>query len=462
MEKSKMDRILIHGYVITMDSGRRVIRDGAVAVKDGKIEAVGKTEEILSLYEGEKFDCKGGIVHPGLIDAHEHIGQHITRGWEPDSFTVEDTWTKFECHEFPNLAPEFEVAGTRLSVLEMIKNGTTTFSDTGSLFFMEDSIEGINEVGIKGIVGECTGDAFQPELWFLTKKTDEVLGRMEQNISRYGRKTGRRVHAGTQLCGMGDCTDELVKGAKAIADANQEVLFMHQCVYKSEFDAYMEKYGKSPISHLSDLGVLDEKTTLVHMIHLTDEDVNTVAVTRTNAVHCPAASLKFALGSSSVGKFPEMEQKGVKIALGTDSGTWADAMDVFQLVYLAATIHREARCEHLPINSYRAFEMATLDGAKALGLEKEIGSLEKGKSADIVVHGTDIPECVTDFDPFTNLVYSQRSKSVKHVMIDGEWVVRDGHAVLVDEEKIMAEAREAGKKFEVKTGYHLYSPWNVF
>lgn len=459
--KINADEIIIHGYVITMDQDRRIYKDGAVAVLNGKIEAVGKTEDILAGYEGPHFNCKGGIVHPGLIDAHEHIGQHITRGWEPDFFTVEDTWTKFECHEFPNLTPMVESAGARLSVLEMIKNGTTTFSDTGSLFFLEESLPGINEVGVKGIVGTCCGDDFQPELWFLTKKTDEILKNTEKNIAAYGKKSGLRVHAGVQLCGMGDCSDELVKGMKDIAGETGNVLFMHQCVYQSEFDNYKEKYGQTPVEHLDSLGILDEYTTLVHMIHLTDRDVERIASSGTNVVHCPAASLKFALGSSSVGKFPEMEKKGVSIALGTDSGTWADAMDVFQLIYLAATIHREARCEHNALTSHRAFEMATIDGARALGMEEEIGSLEQGKCADLVVHGTDLPECVTDFDPFTNLVYSQRSKSVRHVMIDGRWVLKDGHACFVDEEQIMAEARLRGREFEKRTGYHIYSPWNI-
>jgi len=461
MNKTAADLILTYGYVITMDTERRIITDGAVAIQNGKIAAVGKTADILNSYTGEQFDCKGGVVHPGLIDAHEHIGQHLTRGWEPDTFSVYDTWTKFECLEFPNLEPAIEKAGVKLCTLEMAKNGTTCFSDTGSLFYIDETIDDAACVGIRGIVASIGGDLFQPELSFLSDSTENLIRKTEENLKKYGKQTGRKVRTGVQLCGMGDCSDEMIREYKKIARRESDTLYMHQCVYKSEFDAYMEKYGKSPVEHLADLGILDEKTALVHMIRVTDEDVRILADTRTGVVHCPAASLKFALGSSSVGKFPEMADAGIEIALGTDSGTWSDGMDVFKLIYLAATIHKEARRELLSINSYKAFEMATIGGARVLGMEEEIGSLETGKCADIVIHGTDLPECHSPFDPFTNLVYAAGAKSVKHVLVDGEWIVKDGRAVLVDEEQVLREADETAEYFRKKTGYQLYTPWKV-
>ncbi|MBQ6545564.1 MAG: amidohydrolase family protein [Lachnospiraceae bacterium] len=461
MPRIKADLILTHGYVITMDPERRIIKDGAVAVICGRIFGVGDTEEILRAFDGPQYDAKGGVVHPGLIDAHEHVGQHLTRGFEPDTFSVYDTWTKFECYEFPNIDAAFERAGVRLAMLEMAKNGTTCFADTGSLFYMDASIDALNECGIRGIVGAIGGDMFQPELSFLSAPTDALLFRMEENLRKFGKKSRRRVYAGCELCGMGDCSDALVLGAKEIAEAHAETLYMHQAVYRSEFDQYMARYGASPVRHLYDIGVLDPRTALVHMIHLTDEDVRIMAETGASAVHCPAASLKFALGASSIGKFPEMNAAGVPIALGTDSGTWADALDVFQLMYLAATIHREARREMLPLNAFRAFEMATIEGARVLGLDHEIGSLEIGKEADIVIHAADLPECHSPFDPLTSLVYAARSKSVKDVLVHGEWIVKDRKAVRVDEEKIFAETDREAKRFAQKSGYRIHSPWPV-
>ena len=458
----KADQILDHGYVITMDPQRNVYVDGAVVVIGEKIAAVGKREDILEKYQGRIHDCKGGVVHPGLIDAHEHLCHHVTRGWEPDTFTVLDTWTKFESLIYPALTEKDEHIGVEFSTLEMVRNGTTAFSDTGSAFFsMDNIIEPVNRVGIKGIISNFGGNTFPPELAFLAKEPEEILRVMEENLKRYGKNSGYRVRAGVQLCGMGDCSDPLVLGAKEIARRTDDVLYMHQCVSLDEMNLYRKLYGQTPIEHLDSLGVLDEKTTLVHMIHLTDEDIRRLAKTGTNVVHCPGASVKYGLGASSVGKFPEMAEAGITLALGTDSSTWSDALDIFQQIYLAATIHREARREQVPLHSYRAFEMATLGGAKAIGMADEIGSIEVGKSADLVIHTQDIPECCPAFDPFINLVYSSRSKSVRDVMVDGRWIVLDGHATQVDEERIMAQAREAAADLAKRTGYRIYTPWKL-
>ena len=457
----KADLILTNGYVLTMDSKRQIYSDGAIAVKAGRIAAVGRTADILRQYEGPVHNCQGGVVHPGLVDAHEHLCLHITRGWEPDSFTVHDTWTRFEALAYPAVTDAQERASVELATLEMAKNGTTAFSDTGSAFSMEAVIEPVNRVGIRGIIGCVGGDNFPPELQFLSGKTDALLARMARNLHQYGKASGLRVRAGVQLCGMGDCSDPLVTGAKALARETDDVLFMHQCVYPEEIAQYAEKYGQTPVEHLAALGVLDSKTALVHMIHLTDADVAVLAQTGAGVIHCPAASLKYGLGASSVGKFPELDEAGVPLALGTDSGTWADAMDVFQLVYLAATIHREARRTQLSLRSYRAFEMATLGGAAVLGMAGEIGALAPGMRADLVIHTAQLPECQPPFDPFTNLVYAARSKSVRDVLVEGEWIVRDGHAVRVDEEAVLAHARETAAAFAKRTGYRLYSPWPV-
>ncbi len=459
--KEKADLILTNGYVLTMDSARQIFRDGAVAVRDGRIAAVGKTADILARYDGTVHDCRGGVVHPGLVDAHEHLCLHITRGWEPDSFTVHDTWTRFEALAYPAVTDAEERASVELATLEMALNGTTAFSDTGSAFSMDAVIEPVNRVGIRGIIGSIGGDNFPSELSFLSGKTDQLLYRMEDNLSRYGKASGLRVRAGVQLCGMGDCSDGLVTGAKELARRTGDVLFMHQCVYPEETAQYAGKYGQTPVEHLDALGVLDPATALVHMIHLTDADVACLARTGAGVIHCPAASLKYGLGASSAGRFPELDAAGVPLALGTDSGTWSDALDVFQLVYLAATIHREARRTQLPLRSYRAFEMATLGGAAVLGMAGEIGALAPGMRADLVVHTADLPECQPPFDPFTNLVYAARSKSVRDVMVNGEWIIRAGQAVRVDQQAVLAHAREAAGAFARRTGCRLYSPWPV-
>ena len=457
-QPKQADRILTHGYVVTVDEKRRIIRDGAIAIKDGVIQAVGKTDEILQKYSGEIFDCKGGVVHPGLVDAHEHLCHHITRGWEPDTFSVLDTWVNFERLSYPAVTQTEETASIEIATIEMLKNGTTCFSDTGSAFFPFTAVETANQVGIRGIMGRCGGDMFIDELAFLSRPAKEILDEMEAGQQRF---RGHPVRMGTQLCGMGDCSDDLVLGAKEIARKHDDVLFMHQCVYESEVDAYRKKWGTGPIRHLYDLGILDNKTTLVHMVHLDEGDLEILTETGTNIVHCPGASMKFGLGAFSRGKFPEMQEAGLNIGLGTDSGTWCDSLDILMQVYLAAVGHREARCHRTAINSFTAFEMATIGGAKAIGMGDRIGSLEVGKLADIVIHHTDCPEAKPMIDPFMNLIFSTRSKTVDTVLVGGEYVLLHGKVQTMDEARIYKNAEQVAAEFKERIGYPIYSKWEI-
>ncbi len=454
----KADIILTHGYVITMDKTRRILRDGAVAIADGKILAVDKTNEILRQFEGESFDCKGGVIHPGLIDAHEHLCLHLCRGWEPDTFSIEDTWTKFESLSYPNVTEEIEEISVRLATAEMLRNGTTAFSDTGSAFFPSLSITAAEKSGIRGFIARIGGDNFQPELTFLNQPTDKLLSIMEDSLNKF---SSGRVRAGTQLCGMGECSDALVVETKKIAKKYKTPLFMHQCTYAHEVAQYKEKYGVTPVRHLFDLGVLDDLTSLVHMVHLTEDDIDILEETKTNVIHCPAASMKFGLGAFRIGKFPEMYNRGINIALGTDSGTWCDSLDILQQVYLTAIGHREARENVCSFNSFSAFEAATIGGAKALGLEQELGSLEPGKLADIVIHKADIPECHPSIDPFMNLIFSARSKSISSVMIDGEFVIKNGKFTKIDESQLYEHAEKAAYNFKKNIGFEVYSSWPI-
>ena len=236
---------------------------------------------------------------------------------------------------------------------------------------------------------------------------------------------------------------------------------MHQCTYPEEVAAYHKKYGVGPIRHLYDLGVLDNQTALVHMACLDEGDVEILRETGTHVVHCPGASQKFGMGAFSAGKFPEMQAAGINIALGTDSGTWCDSLDVLQLVYLAAVGHREARRDRTPINSYTAFEMATINGAKICGKGDVLGSLEAGKLADIVIHRTDVPECRPAVDPFINLVFSARSKSVDTVLIEGQFVLLHGKILTMDEEAVYENAERISYDFKKQVGFDVYSKWPI-
>lgn len=452
------DLLIINAFVITMDEQRRLIPNGAIAIKDGRILAVGRTKEVAGKYTGKTIDAKGGVVHPGLVDCHEHLCFHITRGWEPDTFSVHDTWTKFESKAFPALTAEDQILSTILAQVEMAKNGITAFCDTGTAFYPDEVMPYRNEVGIRGYMGSHIGDTFVPELKFLDKDTDKALSYIEHQLAKYG---DGRVKAGVGMSGMGNCSDRLVAEAKKLAAAHGRVLHMHQCVYEAEIEKYREKYHQTPIEHLDHLGVLDAGMALVHMIHVSDTDIALLRSTDTRVVHCPGASLKFSLGAMSRGKFPQMHEAGISIALGTDAGNWADGLDILQQVYLAATVHREVHQRPISIRGESAFEMATLGGARAIGLENVIGALKPGMSADLVLHKTNMPECRPAFDPFTNLIYAARSKSVDTVLVQGEIIVEAGRLTRFDEDTLYEKAERAAFRLADRIGYPLQCGWPV-
>lgn len=462
-EKIAADMLLAHGYVITMDPGRNIFEDGAVAVKDGELVAVGRYRDVAEeVCASSVRDLKGALVHPGLIDAHEHFAWHLTRGWVPDYFDIKATCEIFENPYMQNVSMEEEYLGGLLACMEMVLNGTTTFGDTGSAFYLDSTAKAVEQTGIRGTVGELIGDIAGDRPKMLCKTKDECLERLAYQLERYTIKDNGRVWAHVGLLGIGGVSDELLVSAKKMADKYGAAFHMHQSCFKDEVNKYMEHTkGLRPIEYLNKLGILDFNTTLVHMIHLSPEEAELVSSTRTNVVHCPGASVRFGLGASVDGQIPEMLKQGANVALGTDAGNWSDALDMFQMAYLAATIHKEIRRATPVISVEAALEMATVNGARALGKEELIGSLEVGKRADIVIHSLEYPEKHPSFNPLNNLIFSSRSKSVDTVLVDGKPVVEHGRLLTLDAGSIYKEVDKAALSLANRIGYQYKYKWPV-
>ena len=192
MKKIKADIILDNCYIITMDDKRRMIENGAVAIRNKKIAAVGKSTEVLAQFEAKRHDCEGGIVHPGFIDAHEHAAWHITRSAVPDTFSGQQIWEEFESPLAENINGEHEKISLILATMEMAVNGTTMFGDTGSAFYVKDMFDGANIVGVKGYTGYALGDNFVPELKIFNKSTKRCIELLEEQISLYKRSESRK------------------------------------------------------------------------------------------------------------------------------------------------------------------------------------------------------------------------------------------------------------------------------
>ena len=462
MEKQKADLLLTNCYLITMDKQRRMYEDGAVAVKDGKIADAGRTPDITAKYEAaEKLDCRGGIVHPGLVDAHEHAAWHLMRCIVPDTFTVDEVWEKYENPITNHFTGEEEYWSLLLATMEMALCGTTIYGDTGGSRFHKDMFRGANIVGVKGYTSHGISDNYTPELKVMEYPYEKCIALFEEELTNHKRTAKTPVGAHVGLPGMEHTSGKLAVACKEMAAKYGVQMQIHTSVYQSEVDWFRDTHHCTPIEFYDSLGILDEKTTLVHVIHVSDHDLEILEKRRPFVVHCPGASFRYALGAMKVGRFREMKDRGIRIALGTDSGVWCDGLDIFQQMYLCCVGHREATGIYPYFNREEAFEMGTIDGAAALGVEDECGSIEPGKAADIVIHTPDRPETVTPADRLQQLIYAAQSRTVNSVLIDGRFIVRDRKLMTVDEEKLWPLFKEKQMDIVRRMGYRYTSSWPV-
>jgi cytosine/adenosine deaminase-related metal-dependent hydrolase len=442
--RDAVDLLLRHGRIITMDGQRRILRDGAIAVRDGRIVAIGPDAEVAPGVDAKVTrDLAGALVHPGFVDAHAHTGMDLIRGLTPDGSR---DWTAVETPYFHSLTRDDEYLGTLLACMEMVANGITTYADTGSSFDLAATAEAIDTVGMKGIPGVFVAD-MPLESEGLDQPLPECLQRLETQLDCYPFHGPQRVRCAVTIAGMGTCSDELLKQAKVLADERRVPVIMHQSWGEEEVEAALEQYGKRPVEHLADVGILAENLTLVHMIRANDAEVALVAAHGARVIHCPSASIRRSMGAFRVGRFPEMLAAGIPVALGSDGHSGKH--DVARQAYLAATVHREMRNAVPTISAQTALEMATINGAIALGMEQEIGSLEPGKRADVVVHARNRPELRPSFsDPVANLVYHALAQGVETVLVDGEVVLDGGQFTRFDAEAAYARLDAVAAEIE--------------
>jgi cytosine/adenosine deaminase-related metal-dependent hydrolase len=389
-----------------------------------------------------------------------HLSQHLGRGTIPDHWPEEqehDQWFPY----WTNMTEDDAYCSAMLACLEMVRNGTTTFCESGGRFNGELNASVAEKVGLRGVVSEVCWD-IPPHPEVAVGDTDQCLARLERLVEALPRAPGSRVWASVGMAGMGHCSDRLLVEGKQLADRCGVVMDMHQSWSPAGVASYKEHAGgKLAAEHLADLGILGPNLLLVHMIHTEEAEIPLLSSTRTNVVHCPAASTRVAVGVSRVGRFPEMVEQGVNVALGSDSGNYSDYFDVGRQAYLAATIHREARGTMPTISAEQALEMATINGARALDLTDQIGSLEVGKKADIVVHAYRRPEWRPGLDVISNLIYSAQSAGVDTVIVDGEILLEEGQFTRVDEEEEYKHIDRAARELYDRMGFQIQHRWPV-
>ncbi len=456
--------ILIRGAtILTVDAQRRIVQDGALAIKKDRITAIGKSSDLTQRYRGAKvMDCSGKLVMPGLVNAHLHFFHHMHKGLAPENLGGMP-WANWHNKNItPFLTAEDETWGGMAILLETLRSGTTTVLEAGS-YYPEEVFEAIATVGMRAVVGRRVFDQVILGHSSMIASTDDCLKQNESLLRQYrGGLADGRITPHVNLLGMGRCSDRLLVESKQMADEYGVVLNLHQAATINEVLHYQSKTGMRPVEHLGHLGVLGSNVVLVHVVHVNDREIRMLCEQATNVVHCPSTALKLVYGLSAFGRFPEMLAAGVNVSLGTDASDCGNYQDMIRIMYLAAVLFKDYRYDASVMGAETAIEMATINGARALGLQNEIGSLEANKKADVIVIDMSGPEWVPLHNPVQNLVYSASGNSVETVIVDGRVVMEQREVKTVDEKQVLARCQELANAILTRTGVRPdYTRWQV-
>ena len=446
-------------FIITMDPERRIIRDGTVIVQGQRIVQVGKAADLAEVQADRVIDAKDMVLTPGFCNGHMHISYaHATRGIFPDDLGSAYLPNVFKLQAI--MSEEEEYNTSLLAITELLKYGTTTFMDPGSTKYLDRCMDAYRLAGCRIIVGTHVTDRPNP-LNLPVSSTIDAINIVEATIKNFDGQLDGRVSAWAMPFAPSACSDELLLGCKRLADHYDTGLTLHYNNGQSYVDTTIKESGLRPTQYLERLGVLGENVTLAHMLGLDESEVAVLGQTGTRAVLVPTAAVKGGAGMTQTGLLPEMLDAGMTVGLGTDAGNNSNLLETNRAMYLIAVLYKDARQDSRTIPAETALEMATIEGAKALGLGDEVGSLEPGKKADLVMFDTRSVEWQTLFNPVNNLVYNADGRSVHTVMVDGKVVVEDHKPLFVDEWELAQKVQGIGEDMLARIGLSFPPRWPI-
>ena len=451
----------IHGarFIMTLDPERRIIQDGSIIVEGQRIIQVGKATELGSVKADRVIDGSEMVVTPGFCNGHMHISYaHATRGVFPDDLGASYLPNVFKLQG--EMTEEEEYYTSLLAITELLRYGTTCFLDPGSTKHLETCMKAYEESGCRIIVGWHVADRPNP-LNLPVSSTSEAISMMEQTIQSFDNRLDGRMRAWAMPFSPSFSTEELLRGAKELADRYGTGLTLHFNNSPQAVEASLSQHGKRPAEYLEDIGVLGPSTLLAHCLGIDQGEVDVMARTGTKAVMCPTAAIKGGAGMTRTALLPELLRAGVTVGLGTDAGNNSNLVETMRSMYLAAVLYKDGREDVGMIPAETALEMATIKGAEALGLGDEIGSIEPGKKADLVLFDTKRPEWRTIFNPVNNLVYNADGRSVHTVIIDGKVVVENHEPLFVDQWELIQRVQKLGEGLLARTGISFPSRWPI-
>ena len=425
-----VDLVISGGTVVTMDRDRRLIEDGAVAIKGDQIVAVGKRSEIARQYRAKRtINAAGKVIIPGLINTHTHVPMSLFRGIA-DDLDLQEWLTKYIFPaEAKNVDEAFVRAGARLGLAEMIRGGTTTYCD---MYYFEDAIaEETKRAGVRGVLGETVLDFPAPD----NKAWAAMLAYSEKFVNRW-RNDPLIVPAIAPHAPYTVSTEHLQE-VKRLSDKLNAAVVIHVAETKKEIDDLVAQKGMTPVKYLDSLGFLNDRVIAAHTVFVTDEELDILKNRGIGSAHNPQSNMKLASGTAPV---PKMLAKDVAVGLGTDGAASNNDLSMWEEMDTAAKLHKQFSGDPKVATAVQVFEMATIRGARALDLDKITGSIEAGKRADLAIVDMDSLHQVPYFNVYSALVYSTKATDVRTVIINGRIVMLDRRLLTLNEFAIKKDA----------------------
>src|SRR5271156_1161301 len=435
-QKEHVDLLIAGGTVVTMDASKQVMEDGAVAIRNDEIVAVGKREELANRYDTPRtIDAHGRIIMPGLINTHAHAAMSLFRGIA-DDLSLDDWLRKYIFPaEARNVTPDFVAWGTRLGILEMLQGGITDYAD---MYYFEDEVARVTkEAGMRGVLGETIIDFPAPD----NKTPAQAFAYTQKFLDHW--KGDPLIVASVAPHSMYTCSERTLQDAAALARRNGAPILIHIAEAPFELEQSRNKYGLTPAAYLSPAGGLCPDVVGAHCILVDHTDIATLTHFGVGCIYNPSSNMKTAAGVMPI---IEMLAAGEAIGLATDGAASNNNLDMFEEMDLAPKLQKLARMDSRALPAEQVVALATITGARALHLEKQIGSLETGQKANVILAGTSAPHATPMYNVYSQLVYALKANDVRTVIIGGKIVMEDRQMQTLNELEILAKAREYQKQ----------------
>lgn len=437
---NRVDIRITNAEVLTMNSFREILKGAEVHIHGSQITYVGPSQGAPLTAASETIDAKNCLVLPGLINCHTHVPMTLFRGLADDLPLMK--WLNE--YIFPvekEMDPEFVYIGALIGILEILLSGTTTFCDM--YLFEESVLKAAIEAKVRCVLGEVLYDFPSPNYGPIEKGFEYTKMLIERHSENPLVRFAVMPHA------TFTCSEGLLKTAKEISDEYRVPIVIHVAETEAEVDTIRKKAQKTPVRYLKDLGILGEKTIAVHCVHLTDEDIHDLKETNTKVVFNPESNMKLASG---IPRVREIRQAGISCGIGTDGAASNNNLDLLEEMDTLAKLTKLRYQDPSSLTAKEVLEMATIEGARVLGMESIIGSIEVGKKADIIIIDMDGPHLIPSYDPYSTLVYSARGSDVRDVIVDGRIVVRDRKPLTLDWEAIQKEGEKMAERIRTRLG----------